>query len=76
MAKTARRYQNPRWSSTRETNLVHVTLNVGDHPFVTKPHKFTFEYSKVNWSIDGLFYACLYPDENTLRCLYLPPPSF
>ncbi len=58
------------------TNLVHVTLNVGDHPEVTRPHKFTFAYSKVNWSIDGLYYACLYPDEDTLRCLYLPPPSF
>jgi len=59
-----------------ETNLVHVTLNVGDHPMVTKPHQFTFKYAEVKWTIDGLYYACLYPDENTLRCLYLPPPSF
>lgn len=57
-------------------NIVRVTLKPGDHPTVTKRHDYTFELAKVRWSTDGLYYACLYPNEWTLRCLYLPPPSF
>ena len=52
------------------------TLKPGDHPTVTKIHNYEFKYDEVRWSTDGLYYACLYPTEYTLRCLYLPPPSF
>ncbi len=57
-------------------NTVHVTLKPGDHPLVTKPHEYTMERDKVRRSTDGLYYACLFPTENFLRCLYLPPDSF
>lgn len=59
-----------------QTGIVKVTLKPGDHPTVTQPHEYEFKYSEVRWSTDGLYYACLYPTEFTLRCLYLPPPSF
>lgn len=59
-----------------QTGIVKVTLKPGDHPTVTKIHNYEFKYSEVRWSTDGLYYACLYPTEFTLRCLYLPPPSF
>lgn len=50
-----------------------VTLKPGDHPMVTRIHVYRFEQSKVRWTDNGRNYACLYPDEDKLRCLYLAP---
>jgi len=52
-----------------------VTLSPGDHPMVTRVHVYQMEESKVRWTTDGEAYACLYPNEDSLRCLYLPPPG-
>lgn len=52
---------------------VQLTLRPGDHPRVTAPQTYQMEQSKVRHSPDGRTYACLYPDQKTLRCLYLPP---
>lgn len=50
-----------------------ITLQVGDHHMVTKTHVFRKLFSEVRYSTDGEYHACLYPDENVLRCLYVPP---
>lgn len=50
-----------------------IRLRPGDHPMVTKVHVFTKAISETRPSSDGLFYACLWPTEDTLRCLYAPP---
>lgn len=57
-----------------------VILRPGDHRKVTKtqvyfvPYKNEEKYSpKVRQSQDNQFHACLFPSEETLRCLYVPP---
>lgn len=50
-----------------------VTLVPGDHRLVTRVHVFQIPQSNTRMSSDGRFHACLYPDENTLRCFYAPP---
>lgn len=50
-----------------------VTLGPGDHRMVTRQHSFMKLYPEVRQSRDQDFHACLFPDENTLRCLYVPP---
>lgn len=52
---------------------VQVNLVPGDHPMVTKPHTYSMKQSAVRPSNDGNYYACLFPTEATLRCLYGPP---
>lgn len=53
-----------------------VTLRPGDHPKVVKQaHTYFVEQSKVRPSTNGLFYGCVYPTEDTLRCFYAPPPG-
>lgn len=49
-----------------------VTLNVGDHHSVTRSHVFKIEQSKVKQSQDEFYHACMWPNEDTLRCLYVP----
>ncbi len=63
------------------TDGYEVTLKPGDHPLVTKPHVFFVAYKDVRRTgDDGMvpdqYYACLYPTEDTLRCLYVPPEGF
>jgi hypothetical protein len=53
-----------------------ITLNPGDHPLVTKTHTYEIHMLKVRPSKDGLHHACLWPTEETLRCLYKPPEAF
>jgi len=53
-----------------------VTMDVGDHVMVTKHHEYFIEQSKVRLSKDDKFHLCLWPDEDTLRCLYAPPMGF
>ncbi|MBB3411243.1 hypothetical protein FHT87_005196 [Rhizobium sp. BK316] len=53
-----------------------ISLNPGDHRLVTRQHVFFIPYDKVREATDGGYHACLYPDEDTLRCFYAPPQSF
>lgn len=50
-----------------------VTLSPGDHHMVTRVHVFQVEMTKVRWSTDGRYHACLYPNEDHLQCFYAPP---
>jgi hypothetical protein len=52
-----------------------ITLHPGDHPLVTKVHVYTKRLGEERHSTDGGYHACLYPNENTLRCFYTPMPS-
>jgi hypothetical protein len=49
-----------------------VSVGPGDHPLLTKPHVFFMPYDKVRESTDGQPHACFFPNEDTLRCLYVP----
>lgn len=54
-----------------------ITLNPGDHPLVTKQHIFIVSFAETKYTpTDGDYHACLYPDENTLRCFYAPPKGY
>jgi hypothetical protein len=53
-----------------------ITLVPGDHHMVVHEHVFFKPYSEVQESTDGSYHACLFPDENTLRCFYAPPMSY
>lgn len=53
-----------------------ITLEPGDHHMVTRPHTFTIPQSQVRRSLDDDFHLCLYPTEDTWRCLYQPDMSF
>lgn len=53
-----------------------VSVGPGDHPMLTRPHVFLVPYDKVKESTDGGMHACFFPNEDTLRCLYVPPQSF
>jgi hypothetical protein len=53
-----------------------ITLKPGEHRLVTRPHTWTKGYDQTRQSQDGDFHACLWPDEDTLRCLYVPPMGF
>lgn len=50
-----------------------VTLRPGDHGDVTREHVFVVEFGKERASGDNEWHACLWPREDTLRCLYRPP---
>lgn len=50
-----------------------ITLLPGDHRLVTKPHTWFRKVEESRISKDDDFHACLYPDENTLRCFYALP---
>jgi hypothetical protein len=60
-----------------------VTLRPGDHPDVTTEHRWTVTFdeaihpnsteTKVRYSGDESYHACLYPNETVLRCLYIVP---
>lgn len=53
-----------------------VSVGPGDHPLLTKSHVFFMPYDKVRVSTDGQPHACFFPNEDTLRCLYVAPQSF
>lgn len=55
---------------------LQITLAPGDHPLVTRVHVFQIEQGKVLPSTDGRYYACLWPSEDHLQCLYAPPTGF
>jgi hypothetical protein len=58
-----------------------VTLRPGDHPNVTREHTWFVTYedlmvagskmTKVQLSKNEEWHVCLYPNEDTLRCLYI-----
>lgn len=50
-----------------------ITLKSGDHALVTEPHTWVRRWSEVRWSQDENYHACLWPDEETLRCFYAIP---
>lgn len=54
-----------------------VTLGPGDHHLVTKgPHSWLKSMSETRQSKDENYHACLYPNEETLRCFFAPPMGF
>ena len=53
-----------------------VSIGPGSHRLATKPHTFDFPQDKARRSQDGEYHLCLFPDENTPRCLYVPDMSF
>lgn len=53
-----------------------VHLGPGDHRLVTRPHDYFKGHQETRKSQDGDFHACLFPSEDTLRCLYVPPMGF
>lgn len=58
------------------TGGYQVSVGPGDHPMLTRSHVFLIPYDKVKESTDGVNHACFFPNEDTLRCLYVPPQSF
>lgn len=61
----------------------HIVLLPGDHPMVTKRNEYFVRYGKPQFyesqhrtSPDGRFHACLFPNEEVLRCFYSPPMGF
>lgn len=53
-----------------------IELRPGDHRLVTAHHLYTIPQSEARRSEDGDYHICLYPTEDTLRCLYAPDMSF
>jgi hypothetical protein len=54
-----------------------ITLKRGEHPMVKSASVSHFvALGDARPSDDGRFHACLYPDENTMRCFYAPPGGF
>ncbi len=54
-----------------------VTLRPGDHHLVTKgSHSWLKSMGETRQSKDENFHACLYPNEETLRCFFAPPMGF
>lgn len=50
-----------------------ITLRPGDHPMITRPHIFFKAWPESRLSQDGNFHVCLWPSQDSLRCLYVPP---
>jgi len=53
-----------------------VTLAPGEHKLVTRPHSYFKRADKVRFSTDGHYHACLWPTQDSLRCLYVVPMGF
>jgi len=53
-----------------------ITLKPGDHPMVTRVHVFQIEMAKTKQSQDQFYHVCLWPNEDTLRCVYVPHMGF
>lgn len=49
-----------------------ITLKPGDHPMVTRVHVFQVEQIKTRQSKDEFYHVCLWPNEDTIRCVYAP----
>lgn len=52
---------------------VQITLGPGDHPLVTRVHVFQIPQSEIRKSQDDNWHVCLFPSEDHLRCVYMPP---
>ncbi|KAB2697711.1 hypothetical protein CFBP6624_24715 (plasmid) [Agrobacterium tumefaciens] len=50
-----------------------VLVNPGDHPLVTKPHRFLIPYGQEIPSGDRDFHICLHPTEDHMNCFFAPP---
>lgn len=50
-----------------------VTLKAGEHRLVTRPHRWMVPFGSERQSTNGDYHACIFPDEDTLRCFYSPP---
>ena len=75
----------PNESVTATDNGWYVVLEPGDHPLVTKRQEFVVPYftrdkgrfqQKARKSKDHQFHACLYPNEDNMRCFYEPDFSY
>lgn len=53
-----------------------VTLRPGDHPLVRNQVSHLVPYGTERRAVDGRYHACLFPTEQTLRCIYIPPMGF
>lgn len=53
-----------------------ITIEPGQHRLVTKRHVFKVAFQVARQSTDNEYHLCLYPNEDTFRCLYAPPMSF
>jgi hypothetical protein len=49
-----------------------VTLGPGDHKTAKREHRKMFRYEDVRRSQDENFHACILPNSQELRCLYVP----
>lgn len=66
----------PRQSVRAVNGGYQVVLAPGQHPrVILKSHVYFVPQDKVRDSTNGLYYACIYPNEATLRCFYAPPPG-
>lgn len=52
-----------------------ITVRPGDHPMVTRVHTFSVPYGDTRPATDGEHHICLWPTEDDLRCVYVPPPT-
>jgi hypothetical protein len=50
-----------------------VTLRAGDHLMVSSTVVHVVAYADVLKSQDGEYHACLFPNQNVMRCFYAPP---
>lgn len=50
-----------------------VTLHAGDHVMVSSTVVHLVAYPDVLKSRDGNYHACLFPNQNVMRCFYAPP---
>lgn len=50
-----------------------ITLHAGEHPMVTSTVVHIVPFTDTLVSEDGEYHACLYPTQNVMRCMYVPP---
>lgn len=50
-----------------------VTIPNGSHVAARKDHAKLFQYGEVRKSQDDRFHACILPNSQEFRCLYVPP---
>lgn len=50
-----------------------VTLQPNQHLMAKREHKKLFRYSEVRKSPDDQYHACILPNSQEFRCLYVPP---
>jgi hypothetical protein len=66
----------PASAVTAGPNGWRVTIRPGDHPMARNAVTHFVPYGSERRADDGRHHACLFPTEQTLRCLYVPPQGF